>query len=147
MLPAAVYGTEARLSRHVQLSPRSAGKAPVGDERDLLSHPLTVNQCSDAQHLAHAGTADRTFITNDQNLPRGIFAIADGIDAFFLILEHARVSFEHQLLEAGDLDDGTIRAEIALQNRHAAVRHYRRSGSENDLAVRRIRLAIFFCNH
>jgi hypothetical protein len=90
--------------------------------------PSVMSATFYAQHLAHAGTADRTFITNDENLTSGIFAIADGIDAFFLILEHARVSFEHQLLEAGGLDDSAIRAEIALQNRHATVRHDWRAG-------------------
>src|SRR5438034_1061238 len=109
-------------------SARRAEKPPVGDKRDLLSHPVPVNQCGNAQHLAHAGTADRTFITNDENLTRGIFAIANSIDAFFLILEHACVSFKYQLLEAGDLDNGAIRAEVALQNCQATVRHDRRTG-------------------
>src|SRR5947207_13359933 len=46
-----------------------ARKAPIGNECDLLSHALAVNQRRDAQHLPHAGTADRAFIANDENIP------------------------------------------------------------------------------
>ena len=109
---------------------RRAGEASVGDQRDLLAHPLPVDQRGDAEHLAHAGTADRTLVADDQHLAGGIVAVADGIDAALLVLEHARGAFEHQALQAGDLDDGAIGAEIALQHRDAAVRHDRLAGRE-----------------
>ena len=71
-----------------------SGKTPIGDERDLLSHALSINQRGDAKHLAHARTADRTFVANNEHLALSIGAIADRIDAGLLIFEYAHGAFE-----------------------------------------------------
>src|SRR4029079_1262893 len=126
--------------------PRGAGKTAVGDERHLLTHALSVNQRGDAQHLPHPGAADRALIADDENLTFAVFAIANGIDAVFLVLEHPRGALEYPVLDAGTLDDGPVRTEIALQDRAASVRHDRLADAENDLAVGRIGPAIFLGN-
>ena len=114
---------------------RRTGKPSVGDQRDLLAHSLPVDQRGDAEHLAHAGTADRTFIADHQHFACRIVAVADGIDASFLILEYARVAFEYEVLQAGDLDHGAIGTEIALEHGHATVRHDRLAHRIDDLSV------------
>jgi len=98
-----------------------AGKASVGDEGNVLAHALAIDQRGDTQHLAHAGAANRALIADDQHVAGGIFAVAHGVDAMFLVLEHARGPFEHQIPEAGHLDHGAIGAKVALQHRHAAI--------------------------
>src|SRR6202035_3616843 len=114
---------------------RGPGKPPVGDERNLLAHALSINQRGDTEHLAHPRTADRTFVADDEDVAGGIFAIADGIDAVFLVFEYAGRALEHQVLDTGHLDDRPVGAKIALENRDAAVRHDGRACGENDLAV------------
>src|SRR2546421_886041 len=109
-----------------------AGKAPIGNECALLSHALAVNQRRDAQHLPHAGTADRAFIANDENITGGILATADSLDTLFLVFEYAGRALEHQAFETGDLDDSSSRAEIALQNCDASIRHDRGTRAEDD---------------
>ena len=67
---------------------RRSGKTPVGDEGDLLAHSLSVDQRGDAEHLAHAGAADRALVADHENVAGGVFAIAHGIDAVLLVLEY-----------------------------------------------------------
>src|SRR5581483_5287572 len=126
----------------------AAGRAretPVGDERDLLAHALPVDQRGDAKHLAHSGTADRTLVADHQHLARGVVTLADCIDAALLVLEYAHGAFEHEALQAGYLDDRAIRAKVALQNGHTAVRHDRLSGRKDHLAIGRVGIAVFLC--
>src|SRR3954471_9556281 len=53
---------------------RRAGEAAVGKERHLLAHSLAVDQRRDAEHLAHARTALRAFVADDEDLARLIGA-------------------------------------------------------------------------
>src|SRR5262249_53921266 len=93
-----------------------AGKASVGDQRHLLSHPLPIDQRRYAEHLAHARTANRTFVADHQHLTGGIVALSDRIDAALFVLEHTRDTLEHEALQTGYLDHGAIRAKVSLQH-------------------------------
>src|SRR5437016_2032786 len=95
---------------------RCARETPVGDKGDFLAHPLAVDQCGDAKHLAHAGAADRAFVPDDEHVAFTVLALPDGLDTRLLILEHPRGALEQQLLQAGDLDHGTIWTKISLEN-------------------------------
>src|SRR5206468_535869 len=44
-----------------------AGEAAIGDERHLVAHALAVDGARGRQHLAHAGTAARPLIADDDD--------------------------------------------------------------------------------
>jgi len=69
---------------------------------------LPVNQRGDAQHLAHPGATDGAFIADDENVTFAIFAVANGIDAVFLVFEYPGSALEYQVLEAGNLINGAV---------------------------------------
>src|SRR2546423_9836677 len=47
---------------------RRAGEAAVGDERDLVAEALANDRAGHAQHLAHAGAALRSLVTDDHDV-------------------------------------------------------------------------------
>src|SRR5262249_26032025 len=124
---------------------RRTRETAIGDECDLLAHALSIDQGGDAEHFPHAGTADRPLVTDHEHLARGVGAVAHGLDAMFLVLEHTRHTLKYKALPPRDLDDRPVGAEIALQHRHAAIRHDRLADREDDLTVRRVGTTIFFC--
>src|SRR5262249_51518669 len=93
---------------------RRTGEAPVGDQGNLLAHPLAVDKRGHPEHFAHAGTADRTFVADHQHLAGDIVAVADRFDTGLFVLEYPGRALKTQASQAGNLDDGTIGTEIAL---------------------------------
>src|SRR6476660_1615459 len=81
--------------------PRGSGKAAVGDEGNLFTHPLPVDKGGDTQHLSHPRPSDRAFIADDQNLTCQVSTVANSVDARLLVFENPRGSFEHETLETG----------------------------------------------
>src|SRR6185312_14630212 len=69
---------------------RRAGEAAVGDERDLLAHALAVERRRGRQHLAHARTAARTLVADDEHVAFLVGAVLDRLEAGFLAVEAAR---------------------------------------------------------
>src|SRR5512146_2761988 len=46
----------------------TAGEAPIGDQRDLVRQAAADDCARGTQHLAHARTADRTFVADDDDI-------------------------------------------------------------------------------
>src|ERR1700730_4552994 len=88
---------------------RRAREAAVGDERDLAAGALAVERRRRRQHLAHAGTAARPLVADDEDVPLLVLPLLDAGEALFLAVEAARRTREAQLAHAGDLDDGALR--------------------------------------
>src|SRR4029453_5288080 len=86
--------------------------------------------------------ADRSFVSDHQNFAFAVFTLSNGVDTCFFVFENTCDAFEHKAPEAGDLDDRTIRTKIAFQHGHAAIRHDRRAGVMDHLAVDVVRLTV-----
>src|SRR5262245_48637652 len=56
-------------------SPRGAGEAAVRDDRHLVAHALAVDGGGRCQHLAHAGTAARALVADDEDITLGVLAL------------------------------------------------------------------------
>src|SRR5215813_1233966 len=87
---------------------RRTRETAIGDERDLFAHALPIDQRGDAEHLAHAGAADRPLIADDEHLARGIIAAAHGLDAMLFVLEHTRHTLKYKALQPRDLNDRAV---------------------------------------
>src|SRR5580704_10612427 len=101
---------------------RRAGEPAVGDQRDLAAHALTVERSSGRQHFTHAGAAFRALITDDQHVAFPVRLVLDGFEASFLAVEAARRPGETQARHAGNLNDGAVGREIALETHDAPGR-------------------------
>ena len=106
---------------------RRAGEPAVGDERDLVAHALAVESRGGGQHLAHAGTAARPLVADDEHLAFLVPAVRHGLEAGLLAVEAARRTAEDLLVErhAGDLHDRPFGREVAPQPHDAAGRRDR----------------------
>src|SRR6185437_16670126 len=91
---------------------RRTREAPVGDERNVL-HALTIERGSGRQHLAHAGSALRTLVADDEHLAFLIGARLDGGEAGLLAVEYAGRTAVLLVLQPGHLDDGAVGGERA----------------------------------
>ena len=60
---------ELRLGADVADAEAASGarKAAIGDERNLVTHALTIDRRRRGKHLAHAGAAARTLVADDQD--------------------------------------------------------------------------------
>src|SRR5262249_4006494 len=85
-----------------------AGKATVGDERDLVAHALAVNGGGGGEHLAHARTAARALVADDQHVARLVLAPAHGLVGILFAVEATGAAREDEVLHAGDLHDGAL---------------------------------------
>src|SRR5580658_2339651 len=101
---------------------RRAGETAVGDQRDLAAHALTVERSGGRQHLTHAGAAFRALITDDQHVAFPVRPVLDGFEASFLAVEATRRPAETQARHAGNLNDGAVGREIALETHDAPGR-------------------------
>src|ERR1700690_1270887 len=103
-----------------------AGKAPVGDERDLVALALAIERGRGGKHFTHAGAALRPFVTDHQNVAVLILLVLDRIEAGFLAVETARRSAElERRRHAGDFHDRAFGGKIAFHADHTAGRQQR----------------------
>src|SRR5688572_19842270 len=93
-----------------------AGETAVCEWPGFVSESFTVKSAGDGEHLAHAGPAARTFITNDDDVTGVDFAGHDRGHCILLTFEDARRSFHAQVFDSGNLYNCAIRREIAFQN-------------------------------
>ena len=125
-------------------SPGGAGKAPVGDKCDLLSHSLPVNQRGDPQHLAHAGTAHGPSLRMTRTSPAAYLRLRTASTHPSSSSNTRAVPSNTRFLRPATLMTAPSGAKVALQNRDATVRTDRRACRGDDLAVGRIGAAVFF---
>ena len=94
---------------------RRAGETSVGDEGDLAAHALAVERGGRRQHLPHAGAALGALIADHEHVAFPVLAFLDGFEAGFFAVETTRRTGKFQLTHAGNLNDGTLGREIALE--------------------------------
>src|SRR5262245_24877745 len=90
---------------------RGAGEAPVGDEGDLVAHALSIDRRRGRQHFAHAGTAARPLIADDQHIAFLVLALCHRLETSLFRIEATRRAGELQLFHAGHFDDGAFGRE------------------------------------
>src|SRR4249919_415388 len=115
---------------------RRAGETSVGDERDFFAGALAVERGRCRQHLAHAGAAARSLITDDENVAVFVLAMLHRIEAGLFAVEAARRSAELQRLHAGNLHDRAFGCEITFEADDATGRQQRLVGGTHDVLVR-----------
>src|SRR5512144_2346278 len=92
-----------------------AREAAVGDERHLVAHALAVERSRGREHLAHAGAAFGALVADDEHLALLVALGAHRGEGILLAIEAAGRPAELKPLHAGDLDDGAVRRERALE--------------------------------
>src|SRR4029079_7304575 len=107
---------------------RRAGETPVGNQRHLAAGALAVERRRGREHFAHAGTAARALVADDEEVALFVFLGLDRIEAGFLAVEAARRAGELELAHAGDFDDRAFGREVAFEADHAAGRRQRLMG-------------------
>src|SRR5262245_51236195 len=88
-------------------------ETPVGQERDLAAHALTVKGRSGRQHFSHPGAAFRPFVSDHEHVAFLVGLLLDGFEARFLPVKAARRAGKLQVRHPGNLDDRTFRCEVA----------------------------------
>src|SRR5690606_7077440 len=116
---------------------RGAGETPVSDQRHLFAHALAVDRRGGGEHLAHAGTALRALVADDDDVAFLVLAGLHGGEGRLLAIEHPRRADMLQPRHACDFHDGAARREIALQADDAAGRRDRIGDRPHDILVLR----------
>src|SRR4051812_45271903 len=78
---------------------RRAREAPVGDQRDLAAGPLSSQRRSGREHLAHARTAARALVTDDEHVAFLVGAGLHGLEAGLFAVKAARRAGELERLQ------------------------------------------------
>ena len=105
---------------------RTAGEAPIGDERHLLAQALPVKRRRGGKHLAHAGSTLGAFVTDDDDIALDDLLTLDRGEGIFLALEHLGRAGELQALHPRDLHDRALGRQRALEADDTAGRRDRR---------------------
>ncbi|GAD53673.1 hypothetical protein MBEHAL_2433 [Halarchaeum acidiphilum MH1-52-1] len=103
---------------------RAAGRtteAAVGEERDVVLVALPDDGGGDAEHLAHAGTAARAFVPDDDDVAGLDLAALHVRHRVLLVVEDARGPLVMEALLAGDLEHAAVRREVAGQDLDRAL--------------------------
>ena len=108
-------------------------KRPSVSSATRLAEALADERARDAQHLLHAGPADRALVADDDDVARDDLAVLDRLEAGLLAVEHAGRAAVVAALVAGELDDGALGRERAVEDRQAAGRLDRRLDRVDDL--------------
>src|SRR5215469_16946579 len=101
---------------------RRAGKAAVGDQRDLGAHALAIKCGRGREHFAHAGSAFGPFVADDQHVAFLVLTIFYRFEAGFLTVKAACRTGELQTLHACHFHDRPFGREIAFQSDDTAGR-------------------------
>src|SRR3984893_9035199 len=101
---------------------RRAGKASIGDKRDLGPHALAVKRRSGRQHFAHAGSPARTLVADHENATFRVAALRHRLKTSFFVVEAKRRPAEGQrrFRHSRDLHDRPLGREAPLQTHDAA---------------------------
>ena len=96
---------------------RGSGEAAVGEQGDGFGELGDAGDGSgDQQHLAHAGSAFRAFVADDEHVVRLDLAGLDGGEGVLFGVEDARRAAMLEALVSGDLDDAAFGSEIAFED-------------------------------
>src|SRR5205085_3347555 len=112
-------------------------EAAVGDQRDIIAEPAPLQRGGDAEHLAHAGTADRAFAADHDDVARRDAATRHGVERRFLAVEHLGRAFEAEIPLPGELHHAAFGREIAVADAEPAARLERLVDADDHLLPRR----------
>src|SRR5580658_4516961 len=91
----------------------AAGEAPVCNKCDFIAQAAAGDGARGREHLAHARTAARAFVADDDDVARAHPAAEDRLRGAFLTLEDARTTFEALAFFARQLRHRPLGGEIA----------------------------------
>ena len=113
------------------------GETAVGDERNRGIQLHAGQRRGRVEHLAHARTALRAFVADDNNITRHDLAVVNGGNCVFLAVEHACRTFVHHHFRCNcrTLDNTAVLCDVAPQNSDAAGLRIRILERTNDLGV------------
>src|SRR5262245_24524792 len=97
-----------------------SGEAPVGDQRDLAAHALTVEGRGGRQHFSHPGATFRPLVADHEHVAFPVLLLLDSLEARFLPVKAACRAGKFQVRHPGNLNDRTLRREVATQPDDAA---------------------------
>src|SRR5262245_49961090 len=112
-----------------------AGETSVGDEGDLAAHALSVERGGRCQHLAHARAALGALIADHEHVAFPVLAVLDRLEAGFFAVETTRRTGKFQLTHAGNLNNGTLGREIALETDDTAGDGQRLIGRTHNVLI------------
>ena len=95
----------------------------------------------DAEHLAHAGAADRAFAADDDDVAGLDRAVGDRVETGLLAFEDLGRAFEAQFAVAGQFHHAAFGREIAVADAEAAALLDRRVGADDHFLARGFRRA------
>src|SRR5262247_3267796 len=95
-------------------------EAPVGQERDLAAHALTVKGRGGRQHFSHPGATFGPFVSDHEHIAFLVVLLLDGFEARFLPIKAARRAGKLQVRHPSNLNARTFRCEVASQPDDAA---------------------------
>src|ERR1700680_3674670 len=99
---------------------RRAGKPAVGDESYLAAHALPGQSGRGRKHFAHAGTATRPLVADDDDLALFVGLLLDRLEGILFAIEAAGRTGKIQVRHARDLHDRALGREVTLQADDAA---------------------------
>src|SRR5262249_14119646 len=99
---------------------RRAGETTIRDQHHVETLP--DNRCRDLKHLAHSGAANWPFVADDQHVAVVDLVVLDGMIGFLFAVKDARRATKLLRLDALELDDRAVGADVALEDVQAAVR-------------------------
>jgi hypothetical protein len=112
-----------------------AAEASVGDEGDAFGEAGSDDGAGNAEHLTHAGSTTRTFITNDDDVSGLDATLGNGGHGVFFAFEDAGGAVMEQFVMPGEFDDAALGREGTAQDLEAAGGFQRvGEGSDNLLA-------------
>src|SRR4029077_1717874 len=99
----------------------AAGKASIGNKRDLIPEPAPHDGARRGQHLAHARPPARSLVADDDDVAGAHAPGENGRGRAFLALEHPRTTLEALTLLSGHLRDRPLGGEVAVEHHEVAV--------------------------
>ena len=103
---------------------RRARETAVCNERNMIGEVLSDKRRRYAEHFAHAGTARRAFIADDNNVAFFNAVILHDLETSFFALENTRCAFKEERAVACEFYDAAFGGEVAVKNAVTAARFY-----------------------
>src|SRR5204862_1428689 len=100
---------------------RRAREASVGQKRDRVAQSRSDNGGGDREHFAHPGASRRTLVADDHDVARLDGLMLDRLERLLLAVEHACRASVARALGARQLEDGTLRGQVAEENDESSV--------------------------
>ncbi len=99
------------------------GESSVGHQRASLAEPLRLQVAGRVKHLLHAGATLGAFVADNNNIAGLNPVFKNAVNRLFLAFEDPGRTGKGPdlLIDAGGLDDTTVRSQVAIKYGQAAV--------------------------